>query len=300
MQRARSWQQAWEETLTGPAAFYLREPPERHFSTDAMDGSSARHLAAYLAAMLEHGPDVVTIVDVGAGNGSLARDLRERAGDPDRVQAICVDLRPRPAGLDSAITWVQADARTMSLESLGISPIEGMLIAHELLDDVPCEWIECDADGTPHAVVVEQDGSTRLGPALDDQDACAALGIDAAGIRDWLEAWWPTRVPFGRCEPGLTRDATWARLTGMMRRGLAVAFDYGHVRSERMSGSWDGGTITGYRHGRVVSPNPDGSCNITAHVSLDAVAAAAPHARQTSITRTHGDYRCLVQQFGPE
>jgi len=298
VQQARSWQQAWEETLTGSSAFYRREPAERHFATDATDGSSARLLAPSLARLLVDGLDSVTIVDVGAGNGSLAAALRRGAADPDRVEAICIDLRERPAGLDPAIRWVQADARTVSLESLDIAPIEGLLIAHEFLDDVPCEWIECDADARPHAVVVGPDGSTSLGPALDDRAGCSALGIDADGITAWLDTWWPNRVEFGRCEPGLTRDAAWARLTGMMRRGYAVAIDYGHVRSERLAGTWDGGTITGYRHGRVVSPVPDGSCNITAHVSMDAVAAAAPHASQTSCTRTHGDFWCLVQEFG--
>lgn len=262
-----------------------------------MDGSSARLLGGYVARLLEDGPDELTILDFGAGDGALASALRHDAPEPDRVQVICIDLRERPAYLDPEVRWVQADARTVSLHSLGISPIDGLLIAHEFLDDVPCEWIECDGDGTPHVVVVDQEGSTTLGPALDDQAACAGLGIDAAGISAWLEEWWPTRVAFGRCEPGLTRDAAWARMTGMVRRGYAVAVDYGHLRSERMAGTWDGGTITGYRHGRAVSPRPDGTCNITAHVSIDAVAAAAPHASHTSISRTHGDFRCLVQRF---
>ena len=39
--------------------------------------------------------------------------------------------------------------------------------------------------------------------------------------------------------------------------------------------------------------HPDGPGNLR-----DAVAAAAPHASQTSCTRTHGDFWCLVQEFG--
>ncbi|HTL24302.1 MAG TPA: hypothetical protein VL281_09760, partial [Mycobacteriales bacterium] len=43
---------------------------------------------------------------------------------------------------------------------------------------------------------------------------------------------------------------------------------YGHVLGDRRP------TLTGYRSGRQVPPVPDGSCDLTAHVALDAVAAA--------------------------
>ena len=51
-------------------------------------------------------------------------------------------------------------------------------------------------------------------------------------------------------------------------RGLAVAIDYGHVQAERRT------TLTGYRGGQQVPPVPDGSCDLTAHVAVDACAAA--------------------------
>ncbi|GAA3118129.1 hypothetical protein GCM10020001_042590 [Nonomuraea salmonea] len=38
------------------------------------------------------------------------------------------------------------------------------------------------------------------------------------------------------------------------------------------------GTLTGYRDGSVVTPVPDGSCDITAHVALDACAEAGRRA----------------------
>ncbi len=51
-------------------------------------------------------------------------------------------------------------------------------------------------------------------------------------------------------------------------RGLAVAVDYGHVQADRRT------TLTGYRNGQQVPPVPDGSCDLTAHVAVDACAAA--------------------------
>ena len=50
----------------------------------------------------------------------------------------------------------------------------------------------------------------------------------------------------------------------------ALAVDYGHLRATRPPG----GTLAGYRAGRQVPPVPDGSCDLTAHVAVDAVAAA--------------------------
>lgn len=56
----------------------------------------------------------------------------------------------------------------------------------------------------------------------------------------------------------------------LLLRGVAVAVDYAHQRDTRPYY----GTLAGYRHGRAVPPVPDGSCDVTAHVALDACAVA--------------------------
>src|SRR5690606_17153550 len=73
-------------------------------------------------------------------------------------------------------------------------------------------------------------------------------------------------------EIGLPRDEAWASAAGTVARGLAVAVDYGHTRDTRPPF----GTLTGFRDGRETAPVPDGSCDLTAHVALDACAAAVP------------------------
>jgi SAM-dependent MidA family methyltransferase len=65
-----------------------------------------------------------------------------------------------------------------------------------------------------------------------------------------------------------------------VRRGLALAVDYGHLRGARPPY----GTLTGFRDGRQVRPVPDGSCDLTAHVAVDAVARAGSHAAGTPAT----------------
>src|SRR5690606_26801232 len=67
-----------------------------------------------------------------------------------------------------------------------------------------------------------------------------------------------------------------------LHAGLAVAIDYSHTRRTRPAH----GTLTGYRDGRAVPPVPDGSCDITAHVALDACAAAGVQAGATATVLT--------------
>jgi hypothetical protein len=49
-----------------------------------------------------------------------------------------------------------------------------------------------------------------------------------------------------------------------------LAVDYGHDQGNRRP------TLTGWRAGRPVPPAWDGSCDVTAHVALDSLAAAVP------------------------
>jgi SAM-dependent MidA family methyltransferase len=81
----------------------------------------------------------------------------------------------------------------------------------------------------------------------------------------WAQQWWPATR---RVEVGLARDESWRWAVGRVRRGMAVAVDYGHTRLDRRT------SLTGFRDGRQVPPVPDGSCDLTAHVALDSCAAA--------------------------
>lgn len=84
----------------------------------------------------------------------------------------------------------------------------------------------------------------------------------------WIARWWPSLRDGEQAEVGAPRDAAWAAAVASVR-GAALAIDYGHLVSSRRF------TLTGYRDGRQVPPVFDGSCDITAHVALDACAAAA-------------------------
>ncbi len=303
MANQQSWRQAWEHTLTGANSFYREHPPANHFTTSVTFNTEVGSAITDLITGFDDGTELI-VTDVGAGAGQLTQTLADRLGDRPWISFEAIDLRPAPERLPPTVGWTAGDARAIALQ-----PARRVVIAHEFLDDIPCERFEVDEWGEVHLVVVVS-GESMMGPRLADDIACAHLEVNAAELRNWLDTWWPARRPFMRGEFGNTRDATWQHLTGWITDGIAIAIDYGHLRAERAAGTWDGGTLTGFRAGRAVSPIPDGSCNITAHVAMDAVAAARL-ARESTVQRQAevlrgghvakpgglGDFLWLTQEF---
>ncbi|MFD9246918.1 SAM-dependent methyltransferase, partial [Streptomyces sp. NPDC059556] len=303
----QGWRQATERALYGPGGFYLRpEGPAGHFRTSVHASPLfAAAVARLLAEVAEElGTSEVDLVDVGAGRGELLTGVltalgggagapgghtggaapgggtgdrtgggtgdrtgggtgdRTGGGTGDRtgggtgavpggltVRAYAVERAARPAGLDPRIEWTDRLPRG----------VRGLVFANEWLDNVPVDVAEADAAGTARYVEVRADGTERLGEAVSGADA------------EWLARWWPLREPGARAEIGRPRDEAWASAVASLSAGRAVAVDYAHVRGARPPF----GSLTGFRAGREVPPVPDGSCDLTAHVALDACAAPA-------------------------
>jgi SAM-dependent MidA family methyltransferase len=248
--------------------------PDRHFGTSVNDGAMPEVVLALLTEVDEElgRPDPLTLVDVGAGQGELLAALLpmlppDRGWEP-RLQLVGVDVRPRPAGLVADIEWIEG------LAPGAVPSTTGLLWAHELLDDVPCDVVQLDGHGVARVVLVDEQGRESLGPVAED------------ATQQWLDRWWPLTAPGDRAEVGLTRDEAWAGLSERLVAGRLVAVDYAHAQADRAGGRWRGGSLLGYRDGRAVPPVPDGSCNLTAHVALDACAAATPERAGDVLTLT--------------
>lgn len=268
----RGWRAATEQALYGPEGFFRRpEGPGGHFRTSVHASpryaEAVAELLGRVDAALGHPPELA-LVDIGAGRGELLTGVLgvldrvpgagHRGGRPagdagaglaSRVRPYAVERAARPDRLDPRIAWT------------GTPPggVQGLLFANEWLDNVPVDVAETDPDGVPRYVLVAPDGGERLGEPVQGPDA------------RWLDRWWPIAgEPGARAEIGRPRDLAWAAAVGGLRAGLAVAVDYAHGPAARPPF----GTLTGYREGREVRPVPDGSCDITAHVALDACAAA--------------------------
>ncbi|MEU3843071.1 SAM-dependent methyltransferase [Streptomyces sp. NPDC028635] len=249
----RGWRAATEEALYGAHGFYRRpEGPAGHFRTSVHASPLfARAVAALLVRVDEAlgRPAGLDFVDMAAGRGELAAGvLAALPAEVARRTRVCaVEIAARPAGLDHRIEWLTEPPRE----------ITGLLFANEWLDNVPVDVAEVDASGTARLVLVRRDGTERLGEPVS--------GADAA----WLARWWPLAGEPGlRAEIGRPRDEAWSAAVGRVARGLAVAVDYAHTAAARPPF----GTLTGFRQGREMAPVPDGSCDITAHVALDACA----------------------------
>jgi SAM-dependent MidA family methyltransferase len=247
------WRAATEVALYGPDGFYRRHRPASQFRTSV----HASPLLAEALADLARTSALPTVVDVGAGGGELLADLHRLAPE---LSLVGVDVGGRPPGLPPAIGWASDPP----------SDVEALLVAHELLDDVPVDVVEHDGRDWRQVVVDAATGDERVGEPVGTDD------------RSWLAAWWPATAAGQRAEVGWPRDECWAELVGSLRRGLAVAVDYAHARDDRPAS----GTLTGYRDGRQVAPVPDGSCDVTSHVALDACAAAGRRAGATTTVLT--------------
>lgn len=252
----RGWRAATEEALYGPEGFYRRpEGPAGHFRTSvhasALFAAGVARLLCRVDGALGR-PAALGFVDMAAGRGELAAGVLAAlpAEVAARTRVYAVEIAARPDGLDHRIEWLPEPPPT----------VDGLLFANEWLDNVPVEVAEVDAEGVPRRVLVRRDGTERLGEPVSGADA------------GWLARWWPLAAEPGlRAEIGAPRDTAWAAAVSRVRRGLAVAVDYAHTAGTRPPF----GTLTGFREGRETAPVPDGSCDITAHVALDACAAYA-------------------------
>ena len=252
------WREATERALYGEHGFFRRpeSPLSQHFRTSVHAGP----VFAEAVRRLARDAALTTVVDVGAGGGELLAALHAR--DPS-LELIGVDLAERPPALPADVGWQHEVPATAG----------ALLIANEWLDDVPVDVVELADDGWRLVHVDPATGAERLGPPPADDDA------------DWLAAWWPAddaREIGARAEVGRPRDEAWAAAVGRLSDGLAVAIDYAHDRRTRPPA----GSLTGYRDGRQVPPVPDGSCDVTSHVALDACAAAGIGAGATATLLT--------------
>lgn len=291
MAALKPWIDGWEEAAFGPDGFYLDQRPYDHFATSVSQGRLASLLLPYLLSTLNQ-LDSVTLVDVGAGDGDLGAQLHDLldANLRSRVHFLALDVRPRPIHLHEAIQWLQGDAR----ETIKQVPVGNMLlIAHEFLDDLPCDVVEVDEAGFVHLGMTDDETQhLTLGPLL-----CAP---EHEQQLQWLARWWPTQRPLMRAEVGSRRDEFWNVATGLITSGYAIAIDYAHVKADRERGLWDGGTLTGYLNAITVTPVTDRSVNLTAHVALDAVAHASQGNPQTHTFQCGPtpDFWWLVQAYG--
>lgn len=191
-------------------------------------------------------PDHFRVYEIGAGPGTLARSFVAAepeclVGDPSRYVAAEVSARQR-ANHPESVT---------SLAELPDGELEGVVIANELLDNLPFRWLRSTEDGFREIRIDDVDGAfvpveTPCDAALADLAGDTPEGCDAFVSPAALD---------------LVDDlATW------LRRGYALIIDYGWPDRPARE-------VHGYRDHRFVGDvlGDPGSRDITAGVDFGAI-----------------------------
>lgn len=151
-------------------------------------------------------PDPFTVVDAGAGPGTLARSvLAARPECSDALHYLAVEVSPiqrtrHPDGVES-------------VDRLPDGPIDGVIIANELLDNVPFRLAVFDA-GWREAFV--------------ERGADRALGERLSIPFDPTPEVLPATAPHGARAPLVDRAAAWVESAlARLRSGSLVVIDYG-------------------------------------------------------------------------
>lgn len=207
-------------------------------------------------------PDPFTVVEVGAGDGTLARQVLEAA---DSVPELRKALRYVAVERSPAARKALADAGIEVLEDMAEieDGVAGCVLANEVLDNLPLHRLR-ERDGRTVEVRVGLDGERLVEVEADSSpEAMAAL-----------------REPL---RPGEERPVSPATLelvrqtARTLERGYTFFFDYGFGPGE------DPAEVQAYRDMRVTGDllADPGSRDVTAAVDLGAVAEEARRNRLT-------------------
>ena len=214
------------------------------------------------------------VLELGAGSGTLARDFiaAGSTAPPYSILEVSADLRERQQSLlaGQAVTWLDALP----------DRIEGLVIANEVLDAVPCEIVRF------HAGRYEQARVQFMCPALVDSSV-ANNDCEPQFAWGWqqlpegaLMAAAKLRIPpieGYTTEINLEAEALVATLAERLTDGALCFIDYGFPRREYYLHERNTGTLACHFHHRVHF-DPlilAGLQDITAHVDFTAIAEAA-------------------------
>lgn len=251
-------------TRFGPAGDFVTAPE----LGPAFAGCVAR-VARRLAATL---PESV-ILEFGAGSGALAADVLAALADapPARylIVEVSADLRARQRALLAARVPALLD-RVVWLDQLPAAPVDGLIIANEVVDALPFARFAL-RDGALEALGVGR-LAHGFGWVARPADATLSAAVAATGIA-------PVDAAFARytSEVRPRADAWVAAVAGCLGRGLALVVDYGGTARELYHPARSAGTLRcHYRHRAHDDPFLwPGLQDITAWVDFTRLARAA-------------------------
>ena len=263
------------DALYGPTGFYAsggRAGRRGDFLTSPEVGPLfGAVIARYLDAEWERlgRPDPFTVVDAGAGPGTLARAVL--AADPASGEA----LRYVAVEVSAAQRASHPDGVSSSA-ALPDGPLDGVIIANELLDNMPFRLMVFDGGWREAFVVRQPDGrlAEELGPIVSPTPYVL-----------------PERAPHGARAPLQDGAAAWvADARARLRSGALVVIDYAAATTAELAArpwrEWLR-TYRGHERGGHYLAEP-GDQDVTSEVALDQLPAPDSVMRQADWLRRHG------------
>jgi SAM-dependent MidA family methyltransferase len=217
-------------------------------------------------------PDPFVVVEAAAGRGMLARTVLAAA--PRCAPALTYVLVERSAtlraeqarylSLDRTVRSAGPGPRVVSLTEVPVGPLTGVIVANELLDNLPAKVMQLTDRGWYEVRLAAVDDDPERGeltevlvPASEEiQRALIALVPDAA---------------VGSRLPWQHRAASWvSRALEALDRGRVVIFDYGRPCSELAAVAMSAWLRTYRAQGRGGDPFTQlGTQDITVDVAID-------------------------------
>ena len=209
-------------------------------------------------------PGVFTVLEPGAGDGLLCRDVLDHAGQisrdfRDSLRYVCID-RGDAAGYEQGLDG----AHRIVADTLPVRGVVGCVLSNELLDAFPVRQVVMEPEGL-REVYVDQVGDILI--------ACTGYTFDVGPVTRLMA------LEFVPAE-GQTLEinvqlASWTdRVSRALERGFVLTIDYGRSASELYSPEerFRGTLTTFYRHVQTDSPlERIGQQDITTQVDFTSV-----------------------------
>ena len=211
-------------------------------------------------------PDPFTVVELGAGNGILCRDLTAcwdslPCKPPPTLRYVCLDRRAA-AGLEA-----DAGASRVTASAIPFQGIVGCILSNEYLDAFPV-----------HQVTMTPDGLQEVYVALDNGQLATQLRAPSTpALAARLQALDIELAEGQTAEICLSLDCWAQQVAASLERGFVLTVDYGRPAAELYSPELrPRGTLTTYyRHTQLDAPlRHVGRQDITSQVDFTSVVDA--------------------------
>lgn len=208
------------------------------------------------------------VVEAGAGNGYLARDigeyLKNKHSNLHKKLTMCIiepHLPYRDLQLKEISPFYEKIEFISSLDDL--TKFSGVFYSNELFDSMPVEILESDDDRNIKQIYVglENDNFIEINMQMDEL------------VKQYLDEFDIKIPPHFRIEISPLVTEFYKKIAEKLDSGAIITIDYGYPRSELLSEQHNRGTLMCYyRH--VALENPYiriGKQDITAHIDFTAL-----------------------------